>query len=206
MMMRVITTVALPAARRNPMPKPPRQRMIESAAVLMRERGIEATSFSEVVVASGAARGSIYHYFPRGKAQLIEEATRYGTDFVVGRLSVAIEQQGTAAAIRTFGEFYCQILHDSDFGAGCPVLAAALEGERIPGARDAAAEGFADWRRLIEEGLVRDGLERAAAAPLATLAVSSLEGGVVLSRAQRTTAPLEQVMDQLGAIIDAAVA
>ena len=55
--------------------------MIETAAVVMRERGVEATSFSEVLARSGAPRGSIYHHFPGGKAQLIEEATRYAGDF-----------------------------------------------------------------------------------------------------------------------------
>ena len=35
----------------------PRQRMIETAAVVMRERGVEATSFSEVIARSGAPRG-----------------------------------------------------------------------------------------------------------------------------------------------------
>ena len=183
------------------MTKNPRQRMIESAAVLMREQGVEATSFSDVVVASGAPRGSIYHYFPRGKAQLIEEATRYGTDFVVAGLAASLEHGDVATSVKTFGKFYAQILRDSEFSAGCPVLAAALEGERSPGARDAAGEGFRQWESLIAEGLVRDGVAADAADRLATLIVSSLEGAVVLSRAQRTTDPLDRVLDQVETLI-----
>src|SRR5947209_18888281 len=179
------------------MPKSPRQRMVETAAVLMRQQGVEAMSFSDVVAASGAPRGSIYYYFPRGKAQLVEEATQFGTDFVVARLSAALEAGNTAAAIRTFGEFYAEILRDSNFSAGCPVLAAALEGERSPAARDIAGEGFKQWESLIAEGLVRDGVAADAADRPATLVVSSLEGAVVLSREQRTCYPLHRTLDRI---------
>src|SRR5436309_1252672 len=110
------------------MGKNARRRMVESAAVLMREKGVEGTSFSDVIDASGAPRGSIYHYFPRGKAQLVEEATRYGTEFVIAGLTTLLERADVAASVRTFGSFYAQILRDSVFSAGCPVLAAALEG------------------------------------------------------------------------------
>src|SRR5437588_11793355 len=186
------------------MTKGPRQRMVESAAVLMREKGVEGTSFSDVVDASGAPRGSIYHYFPRGKAQLVEEATRYGTDFVVAGLAASLEDANVAASVRKFGMFYAEILRDSDFTAGCPVLAAALEGERSPAARDAAGQGFRQWEEMLSEGLRHEGLKTEDAAPLATLIVSSLEGAVALSRAQRTTRPLEAVIDQIETLIDAA--
>lgn len=186
------------------MPKSPRQRMVESAAVLIREQGVEATSFSDVLVASGAPRGSIYHYFPRGKAQLVEEATQYGTDFVLARLANAIEHGSTVAAIRAFGEFYAQILRDSHFSAGCPVLAAALEGDRAPGARAAAGKGFKRWEQLIAGGLRRDRVPHARAKQMATLIVSSLEGAIVLSRAQRTVAPLGRVVEQIDELIRAA--
>jgi AcrR family transcriptional regulator len=177
--------------------------MIESAAVLIREHGVEATSFSDVLLASGAPRGSIYYYFPRGKAQLVEEATKFGTDFVVARLASALERGSTADAVQTFGHFYGQILRDSDFSAGCPVLAAALEGERTPAARDIAGEGFQQWEELIAQGLRRDGVTPAQAGELATLIVSALEGGVVLSRAQRSTEPLERVLAQIDRLIRA---
>ena len=183
------------------MSKSTRERMIETTAVLVRENGVTDTSFSDVLVASGAPRGSLYHYFPRGKAQLIEEATRYGAGFVARRISRTLEELDTAATVRAFGGFWVGLLRESDFAAGCPVVAAALEGERIPAAREAAGEGFETWGRILAGGLERDGLPPDQAEPLATLIVSSMEGAVVLCRAQRTTVPLERVVDQLEALI-----
>ena len=60
----------------------PRERMIVSTALLMRERGARATSLDDVLEHSGAPRGSIYHHFPGGKVQLGVEAVRYAGEFV----------------------------------------------------------------------------------------------------------------------------
>ena len=187
------------------MSKATRDRMIETTAVLVRENGVTDTSFSDVLVASGAPRGSLYHYFPRGKAELIEEATRYGAGWVAGRLAAALERMDTASAVRGFGELWTRLVRDSDYAAGCPVVAAALEGSRTPGARDAAGEGFKRWEELLAGGLERDGLSAEEAFPLATLIVSSLEGSVVLARAQRSTEPITRVADQLGGLIEDSV-
>ncbi|MGN6335861.1 TetR family transcriptional regulator, partial [Mycobacterium sp.] len=45
----------------------PRERMVVSAALLIRERGARATAISDVIEHSGAPRGSAYHYFPGGR-------------------------------------------------------------------------------------------------------------------------------------------
>src|SRR2546421_4907172 len=92
-----------------------RQRMIETAAVVMRERGVEATSFSEVLARSGAPRGSIYHHFPGGKAQLIEEATRYAGEFSAGGLAAALKDDDPVEAVRAFSAGWNRILRKSDF-------------------------------------------------------------------------------------------
>ncbi len=175
----------------------PRQRMIVSAAVLMRQRGVEATSFSEVLEHSGAPRGSIYHHFPGGKAQLIEEATRYAGDFTAAGLTKALAQDDPVAAIHRFASFWQELLQDSDYGAGCPVVAASLEGERIPGAREAAADAFKRWERQIAQALTPHGVAPARAKALATLMLASIEGAVVLARAERSTAPLKRVATEL---------
>ena len=51
-----------------------RNRMIAGAARLLARRGLQATSFSTVLAATGAPRGSIYHHFPGGKDELVVAA------------------------------------------------------------------------------------------------------------------------------------
>src|SRR2546423_14603501 len=66
-----------------------RDRMIVSAALLLREKGLTGTSFGDVIDHSGAPRGSIYHHFPDGKAQLVQEAMRYAGSYVAGYIEDA---------------------------------------------------------------------------------------------------------------------
>jgi AcrR family transcriptional regulator len=179
----------------------PRQRMIESAAVLMRERGVQATSFSEVLAHSGAPRGSIYHHFPGGKSQLIEEATRYAGEFTAAGFAAALADDDPAAAIHRFTGMWLRILERSDFGAGCPVVAAALEG----GSRETAGAAFAQWESLLAEALARRDVAPERAQSIATIAIAGIEGGIVLCRAQRSTAPLERVAGELQRLIVAAL-
>src|SRR5436190_15806871 len=113
-----------------------RQRMIETAALVMRERGVEATSFSEVLARSGAPRGSIYHHFPGGKSQLVEEATRYAGDALVQIVEATVAQHDDpVAAVDAVSDFWRNVLYNSEFAAGCPVVAATLENENAPAAR-----------------------------------------------------------------------
>jgi len=176
----------------------PRERMIQSALILMGQQGIDATSFSQVIEHSGAPRGSIYHHFPGGKAQLVEEATRYAGDAVVNLLSTAVERADTpVAAVEAVVGFWRTLLYNSDFAAGCPVLAATLEGDHSPGARVAAREVFQRWEDLYAELLMQAGLTEERARSLGSIAISAVEGAVILSRAEHSNAPLERVGDEL---------
>jgi AcrR family transcriptional regulator len=182
-----------------------RQRMIESAALLMRERGVEATSFSEVLSHSRAPRGSIYHHFPAGKAQLIEEATRYAGDFIAAGLAAALADDDPVVAVRVFASTWRRVLRASEFGAGCPVVAATLEGERTPRARDAAGAAFSRWQDLLANAIEKHGPSRERARSLATLAIAAIEGAIVLARAQRSSAPLERVTEEIERLIADAI-
>src|SRR3954464_4737679 len=91
----------------------PRERMIESAVALFRERGIEGTSFADVLKHSGAPRGSLYHLFPDGKAQLAEEATRYAGELIAAGLAAALGEKDPLAAVRGFARLYRGLLRES---------------------------------------------------------------------------------------------
>ena len=51
-----------------------RVRAIDTAERLFRIQGYTATGLSQILQESGAPKGSFYFHFPRGKAQLAEEA------------------------------------------------------------------------------------------------------------------------------------
>ena len=48
--------------------------MVAGAARLLASRGLQATSFSEVLELTASPRGSVYHHFPQGKEQLVKAA------------------------------------------------------------------------------------------------------------------------------------
>ncbi len=166
----------------------PRQQMIVSAVALMREQGVDAASFSRVLERSGAPRGSIYHHFPEGKAQLVEEATRYAGEFIAAGLAAALQSDDPVAAIRGFTASWERILEKWDYRAGCTVVAAALEGDRTPGRPRGRP------RRVRElAGPARRGVRRARGArgarPLAGRAHRRLGRGRRGARARRAAHP-----------------
>src|SRR5277367_5362961 len=51
-----------------------RAKMVQGAAGLLATKGVEGTSFAEVLAVTDAPRGSIYHHFPGGKSELVHAA------------------------------------------------------------------------------------------------------------------------------------
>jgi TetR/AcrR family transcriptional regulator, lmrAB and yxaGH operons repressor len=171
--------------------------MIHSGVELFRERGVLGTAFADVLEHSGSPRGSVYHHFPDGKDQFAAEVTQAAGAFSTAALQEILKDHDPVQAMDLFAAAWRSVLVDSDFAAGCPIAAAAVEGDRSPAARDAAATTFADWHRLLTGALSGRGVPAARAASLTTLAIAALEGAVVLCRAQRDVAPLDQTVAEL---------
>lgn len=181
-----------------------RDRMIASAAMLMRERGARPTAIGDVLAHSGAPRGSAYHYFPGGRNELLCAAVDYAADYVsaaIGDAPSAVNMLDNAV------RFYRDGLLGSDFRAGCPVLAVAVEaGDPDAGAEPVqhAAAAFDRWRELIAVRLVSDGVSRRTATELAALVVAALEGALVMARAGHDVTPLDAVHRQLRGLLKSA--
>ncbi|MDV3126365.1 TetR/AcrR family transcriptional regulator [Mycobacterium sp. 21AC1] len=184
----------------------PRERMVASAAMLIRERGAHPTAIADVLAHSGAPRGSAYHYFPGGRTQLLCEAIDYASDHVTNR----IRKTPSAVALldRMVADFGKQ-LTDSDFRAGCPVVAVAVEaGDPAPDdaggpvlARAGAA--FTRWTDHITGRLRDDGVAAERAEELALLILTAVEGAVIVARATRDLKPLTVIHRQLRAQLTA---
>jgi len=172
-----------------------RERMVASAGALLARRGLQATSFSEVLEHSGAPRGSVYHHFPDGKDQMIGSALDAAGD----RAMELIDQKAGAPAeeiARWFLHIWREVLIRGKFEAGCAVLAVAVAADS-PELLDHTATVFRTWRRRLAELLEQGGLRARDAQQFAAVLVASSEGAVVLARAEQSLEPFDLVAEQL---------
>ncbi|MFI6731076.1 TetR/AcrR family transcriptional regulator [Streptomyces sp. R-74717] len=188
------------------MPKPSpqaRDRIVAGAADMISRRGLNATSIRDLAKHAKAPLGSTYHYFPDGKPQLATEAVRYAGETVARALREEFEA-GPVAGLRAFLALWRDIVVTTDFRAGCPVLAVAIEeppADEVPAALDAAAEVFDGWETLLADSLRRHGADAGQAAQLATLIVASVEGTIAMCRAKRSAQPFDHTAEQLHALV-----
>ena len=169
--------------------------MIEGAAELLSRRGLQATSFSEVLAHTAAPRGSLYHHFPDGKDQLVRAAL----DLVSSKMGAVMDRKAGAPAEEVtdlFLRIWRSILAGSQCEAGCAVLAVTVAAES-PELLAHAAGIFRAWRGRLAELLARGGLTPADAARFATTLIAASEGAVVLSRGEKSLEPFELVAAQL---------
>lgn len=179
-----------------------RERMVASAALLIRERGAHPTAIADVLAHSGAPRGSAYHYFPGGRTQLLCEAVDFAGEYLASRIERAASG---VEALDALIEGFRKQLAASDFRAGCPVVAVAVEsGDQIDPVLDRAAAAFARWTQLIADRLTADGVAADLAEELAMLILTGVEGAIVVARASRDVQPLDMVHRQLRALLVAA--
>lgn len=188
----------------------PRDRIVASAVELIRTQGVSGTGLREVVSRAGAPRGSLQHYFPGGKDQLVTEAlVRAGgvAGRRVQRVLDRLEAKSPGALLAgVAGRWREELLRDG-FEAGCPLVAAAGD---VAAANDtlraAVAQGLDGWERPLCSALAACGVPEARAPALAVLVISALEGAIVLARVRHDVAALDVVVEELAPVLDAVAA
>ena len=175
-----------------------RERMIRSAIARFAERGVQGSSFADVIAHSGAPRGSIYHHFPGGKDELVRAVL--DTMTAVGPRALApLQGRDAAGVIDGFLDGWQQILETSDYAAGCSVLGVTVTAED-DSIRASAGGVFDTWAHELARLLRAGGVADASARPLAWTLISAAEGAVAVCRARRSMEPLDSVRAQLKAL------
>ncbi len=178
-----------------------RERLITSAIALIRSVGVAGASVSALLDHSGLARRTLYLNFPGGKPELVEAATDAAGAELTASIQNCMAEADPAQAVAAFMRMWEAMLADSDYTAGCPIVAATLGRSQAPAAADAAAAAFRKWEGMLTELIRESGVERSAAADLATTAVAAVEGAVIMSVAQRSPTPLRRTNRVLSTLI-----
>lgn len=186
----------------------PRERIVHSAVRHLRRHGVEGMGLRPVVSDADAPWGSLHHYFPEGKDQLVAEALEWSGRFAaeqVADYARTARSPDPAALFDHIVRWWAGDLKGRDFALGCPVGASVADGLTHERVRRATTGALDDWRSAIQAALLDMGVPARRTRELATLMLAALEGAILLARAERRTAPLDTVRRQLRPVLVAAV-
>ncbi|MEA5455185.1 TetR/AcrR family transcriptional regulator [Sinomonas sp. JGH33] len=170
---------------------PSRQNMIDATARLLMERGYFGTGIHEVLEASGAPRGSMYYHFPGGKEQLAVEAVQQSGEHVRALLAqVFAETDDLGTAMERVVGFFAEQLRSSEYSHGCPVAPVVLVPDGLEELPGVVGGTFGGWHDVVAARLRETGVSEERAESVAWLALSALEGALLVSRARRDVTPL----------------
>ncbi|MCR5977337.1 TetR family transcriptional regulator [Gordonia jinghuaiqii] len=168
------------------------ERIVVAMAELLRRQGYAATGIKQIVEASDAPIGSIYHHFAGGKRDVAAAALRqsgaaYGELVTMVLAPYDDIAEGVAAAFAAAAD----TIASSDWLNMCPVGTVAGEvADAEPALREVGAEVIDSW---IDQGttlFVARGLPEPDARSLIQAVVAALEGAFIMARTQRSVEPL----------------
>ncbi|MHC2621262.1 TetR/AcrR family transcriptional repressor of nem operon [Bradyrhizobium huanghuaihaiense] len=152
-----------------------RERILEAASRLMRERGISGVGVDALAEAAGMTHGSLYSQFG-SKERLVEEAVAH-----------AIVAKGREVpdefALDDYVSEYLSARHRDEPGSGCPFAALSCEMPRQSGGvRERFTAGVRGMIRLLS-GRMASTLKPRQREEEALAMAASLVGALVLARA-----------------------
>lgn len=158
-----------------------RSDVVLALAGVFRRRGFESGSLSVIQQETGVGRGSLYHFFPQGKADMAAAVLAQVGDWFEERVFAPLRttedtSDAVAAMVREVGAYF------TARERVCLFAAMTLGDERATFA-DTVRQYFTDWVEALAGSLRRGGLPAGEAGERAVDAVATIQGALILARA-----------------------
>ncbi len=185
-----------------------RQMIIDRAANLFNQRGYAGTSMQDIMESTGLTKGGLYGNF-KSKEEIAVAAFEHAVAVVkyqVGKRTHVINN--SLDKLKAVVYFYKEHLFDPPVAGGCPILNTSIEADdNNPVLREKVVAALKYWQERIAI-TIRKGIEAGEIQPNAdidhfsSVFISTLEGGIMLSRVYKNQQPFEAVSAQLLRMID----
>lgn len=190
---------------------PTRANLVTETAVLLRRQGYSGTGLKEILAASGCPKGSLYHYFPGGKDELVVAALEAAGSRVEQVLQELLPHRPrpNARQLRddisaVFGRFRME-LEQSDYREGCPLATVALEiGSENLAIKNAIRAIYKRWSDAISEYLKSQGVRGQQCSEAANTILYLVEGALLMARTEQDSRPLARAEKATLALVAAA--
>ena len=176
-----------------------RRRIIEGAAIEIRENGVAVTTLDDIRARTSTSKGQLFHYFPDGKQQLLLAVAQHEADRVLA------DQQPHLGRLRTWPAWTAWrdavLERYRQQGQSCPLSVLMTElGRSTPAARAITVELINQWECDIVQGIEwmqksKDVSPRIDAARAGRAILAGIQGGVTIMLATGDIAHLEAALD-----------
>lgn len=181
-------------AAAHPPEIPTRDRLVTAAATLFRQKGYHATGLAEILAAAGVPKGSLYHHFPEGKADLARAAADWTAAMLIRVIDDSFATASTYANGATTFCFKTAKLFDlTEAAQTCPISALMFDGPESEPFRQHADATFRRLISRIADHGARLGLAPDDALRQAEALVIAIEGGWTLARARRDSGVIRRL-------------
>jgi TetR/AcrR family transcriptional regulator, transcriptional repressor for nem operon len=182
-----------------------RERILEAASRLFRERGIDAAGVDDVTRAAGLTHGGFYGHFD-SKEALAAEAVERAMAASAKRWRTLLHGAPAEEALNALLAGYLSPQHRDSRGRGCPLSALVSEVARQPeSVRRSFTKGLIEMLSALEEFLPpEDPVNRRSRAILTLAAlVGAITMGRAIENAELSNLILTTVLNELGTLLSA---
>ena len=184
-----------------------RDRIVQAAADLMFRQGVAGTSIPDVQQTAGVSASQIYHYFG-DKRGLVRAVIDHQIEASLDGQRPILDHLDSFEALRAWCDAAVAGQERREYEGGCEI--GSLAGELVeidPATRADLVEAFERWERPIREGLARmqargDLSADADVHDLATVMLTAIQGGLLLTQIRRSAHPLKVATDAAIAYVE----
>ncbi|MEO1575803.1 MAG: TetR/AcrR family transcriptional regulator [Pseudomonadota bacterium] len=175
-----------------------KDRLVQAAARLFRQRGYDGVSVDEILKEAEAPKGSLYHHFPKGKADLALAASDWSSERMVAVIEAAFDDAHSPEdGLTTLCHKLARLFELSRGREGCPISATLFSQRDDDLFRDHSRALYENWIARLARHLEKLGEETASAASRAQRTFLLIQGGWVLARARGDAEVLRALPEML---------
>jgi AcrR family transcriptional regulator len=129
-----------------------RQRIVEGAAQLIRERGVSNVGLDDIRATTATSKSQLFHYFPDGKADLLVAVARYEAEQVIAD---QMPQLGDLTTWRKWQAWRRRVLEIYDAQRqACPLSSLTVQlGSAEPATLEIVNGLTSEWRSHLAAGV-----------------------------------------------------
>ncbi|MEW2167083.1 TetR/AcrR family transcriptional regulator [Streptomyces sp. NPDC007084] len=180
--------------------KATRDRIVEGAAAVLRERGVVAATLDDVMARTRTSKSQLFHYFPAGKDELLVAVARFEADQVLEDQEPFLSHLDSWEAWSQWRDVVVKRYEDQ--GDQCPLGSLFLQiGRSTPGTRAIVIELLRRWQERLAAGI--RALQASGSLPAgldvdrrAASLLAAIQGGVSILLSTGQSTHLRAALDQ----------